>query len=289
MARIAGSMAATLRGYWAEAEAYQKLFYAVAAFLLVSALFHLGVLAVSGGSLLGNVSWRKPILFGEAFGLTSLSIGWVMTFLPKRRKLGWLLAGAFALAAVGEVFLITMQQWRGVPSHFNISTPFNTAVFAVMGMLVVLAEIVILSVALWSFFSLEAPRSLKLAIRFGMVLLAVSQVLGNLIIANGGKIYGVAGAMKVPHSLALHAVQVLPLLAFLLLFTEWSENRRTGLVAVAAVGYAGLIAVAIYQTFSGLAPFDLSFVAGLVLGVAGLSLTAAYATAAIGLRPFTSS
>ncbi len=70
-------MAATLRGYWAEAEAYQKLFYAVAAFLLVSALFHLGVLAVSGGSLLGNVSWRKPILFGEAFGLTSLSIGWV--------------------------------------------------------------------------------------------------------------------------------------------------------------------------------------------------------------------
>ncbi len=276
-------MAATLRGYWAEAEGYQKLFYAVAAFLLVSALFHLGVLAVSGGSLLGNVSWRKPILFGEAFGLTSLSIGWVMTFLPKRRKLGWLLASAFALAAVGEVFLITMQQWRGVPSHFNISTPFNTAVFAVMGMLVVLAEIVILSVALWSFFSLEAPRSLKLAIRFGMVLLAVSQVLGNLIIANGGKIYGVAGAMKVPHSLALHAVQVLPLLAFLLLFSEWSENRRTGLVAVAAAGYAGLVVVAIYQTFNGLAPFDLSLVAGLVLGVAGLSLTAAYATAAIGL------
>ena len=176
-----------------------------------------------------------------------------------------------------------LPSWRGVPSHFNGSTPFNTAVFAVMGMLVVLAEIVILSVALWSFFSLAAPRSLKLAIRVGMVLLAVSQVLGNLIIANGGKIYGVAGAMKVPHSLALHAVQVLPLLAFLLLFTEWSENRRTGLVAVAAAGYAGLVAVAIYQTFNGLTPFDLSFVAGLVLGVAGLSLTAAYATAAIGL------
>jgi hypothetical protein len=58
---------------------------------------------------------------------------------------------------------------------------------------------------------------------------------------------------------------------------------------VAAAGYAGLVAVAIYQTLNGLAPFDLSFVAGLVLGVAGLSLTAAYATAAIGLRPFTSS
>ncbi len=44
-------MAATLRGYWAEAEGYQKLLYAVAAFLLVGALFHLSVLAVRGGSL----------------------------------------------------------------------------------------------------------------------------------------------------------------------------------------------------------------------------------------------
>lgn len=45
------------------------------------------------------------------------------------RFLGWLLAGALSLANTGEVFCVALQQWRGVPSHFNNSTPFDAAVF----------------------------------------------------------------------------------------------------------------------------------------------------------------
>jgi hypothetical protein len=110
-----------------------------------------------------------------------------------------------------------MQQWRGVPSHFNYSTPFDAAVFNIMGTMIVLVEIVIVLIALWTFFSLKAPPSLAWAIRLGMVLLVVSQIFGNLIIANGipqvldfqsgefisegvnsAYIFGAAGSMKVP-------------------------------------------------------------------------------------------
>ena len=35
--------------------------------------------------------------------------------------------GLFAAASVAEVALITMQRWRGVPSHFN-ETAFDTLV-----------------------------------------------------------------------------------------------------------------------------------------------------------------
>ena len=110
------AMLGKLCSYWVQAESYQKFLYSVGALLIFSAVFHTGVLIVSGGALEGDVSWRKPILFGEAFGLTCLSIAWIMTFLPKRTVSGWLLAGTLGVANFGEVFWVGMQQWRGVPS-----------------------------------------------------------------------------------------------------------------------------------------------------------------------------
>src|SRR2546422_10569930 len=96
-------------------------------------------------SLEGDTSWRKPTLFGESFGLTCISVAWFLTFLPKRRIRGWLLAGTLGLANLGEVFLVGMQQWRGVPSHLNNSTPFDSAVFLAMGFLILVTGMVILA------------------------------------------------------------------------------------------------------------------------------------------------
>ena len=90
--------------------------------------------------------------------------------------------------------------------------------------------------------------------------------------------------MKQPHALALHGIQVLGALAWLLLFTEWSERLRLVVVLVAAVCYTGLVAVSAFQVFSGLAPFDLSPTAGLVLGTSAILLVAAWIAALAGLR-----
>ena len=132
-AGLARAIVATLRGYWTHAESYQKFLYVIGGLLVASAVFHLAVLLVTGGSWQGSVSWRKPILFGEAFGLTCVSVAWIMTFLPKRALSGWLLAGTFGLANSGEVIWVSMQQWRGVPSHFNFETAFDAAAFNVGG------------------------------------------------------------------------------------------------------------------------------------------------------------
>jgi hypothetical protein len=297
------AMASTVRTYWTQAEGYQKFLYVIGALFLLSGLFHAGVLLVTGGSLAGPISWRKPIIFGFSVGVTCLSIGWVLAFLPKHRLIGWLLSGTLGISFLVEVFLIDMQQWRGVPSHFNYSTPFDAVVFNIMGTMIVLVEIVVVVVALWTFFSLKAPLSLAWAIRLGMVLLVVSQIFGNLIIANGipqvldfqtgefiregvnsAYIFGAAGSMKVPHALTLHAIQVLPLLAFLLLFTNWSESRRLAAVIVAAAGYTGLVVVSTYQTFSGLTLFDISLLPGLGFGISAVNLIVVYAAALVGLR-----
>src|SRR5215471_15544098 len=254
---ISNVMLASLRGYWVEARRYQKFLYSVGSLLLASAVFHAVVLVVTGGSLEGDVSWRKPILFGESFGLTAIFTAWVMTFLPKRRFVGWLLALILGSANVYEVVWVCFQQWRGVPSHFNTSTPFDGSLFNLAGISIGFTGIAILVVTIWSFVRLDAPPSFVWAIRTGLVLLALGQVFGIPMIRLSSHTFAPAGNMKVPHALSLHALQVLPVLTWLLSFADWSEARRTRTVIVAAAGYVPLVAVSALQAFSGRAPLDL--------------------------------
>lgn len=276
-------MRASLAGYWREAAGYQKFLYRVGGLLLASAAFHAVVLVVTGGSLAGDVSWRKPILFGESFGLTTVTVAWVMGFLPRWRLPGWMLAAVLGVSYLYEVGWVSFQQWRGVPSHFNNNTPFDQSLFAVAGGFIGLAGLVLLTVTLLAFLGLRAAPSLAWAVRLGLLLLLAGQVFGLLIIRNDGPVLGAAGAMKVPHALALHGAQVLPLLAWLLLFTRWSEPRRTGVVLLGALGYILLVVFGAVQAFAGRAPLDLTL--GSMLGlVAGAVLCAgAYGTALLGL------
>jgi hypothetical protein len=93
-------------------------------------------------------------------------------------------------------------------------------------------------------------------------------------------VLGMAGQMKVPHAVALHAIQVLPGLAWLLSFTTLVERVRLRRVILATAGYTGLLLVNILQTFRGLAPLALDATAlvtlllslALLLGAAALTL-----------------
>ena len=78
----------TLYSYWTRAEAYQKFGYVIGVLLIGSAVFHTGVLIVTGGSLEGPVSWRKPILFGESFGLTAFVSNTTMALVDDGEVLG---------------------------------------------------------------------------------------------------------------------------------------------------------------------------------------------------------
>jgi hypothetical protein len=208
-----------------------------------------------------------------------------------------LLLGTFGVAMALEVAWVAVQVWRGVPSHFARGG-LDAALFAAAGVSIAVVAVLLVVVTVLAFRRLEAPPSMALAIRVGLVLLLVGQGLGGAIIANGTAIdrpptevdlavFGAARAMKIPHAAALHAVQVLPLLAWLLSFTALAEGRRTRVVSTAALGYSALVAASAVQTFSGLGPLDLS-VAGALLGLVGLVVLAApfaVALTALGRQP----
>ena len=255
-------------------QAYQRVGYAFGALLIVSGVVHGGVYLVDGGPWEGPLSWRKPIVFGLSFGLTLVTLTWFLTFLRPRRTTGWIVTVVLSLASFGEVFLISMQTWRGVASHFNEATAFDESVFSMMGMLVLLVALATVFITVRSFFRLDAPPSLSWAIRAGLVLMLVGQAVGVQMIAEGGNTFGAAGALKVPHAVTLHAVQVLPALALLLLLSAFSERERVRTVGLATIGYCALIAATMVQTYDGRSPLDLGLGSSVVT-LAGLALLVA--------------
>ncbi|WP_164203473.1 hypothetical protein [[Micrococcus luteus] ATCC 49442] len=278
-----------LRG-WQHLSAPAKLLAAVGLLMAASALFHAVVFLQSGTAWEGAVSWRKPVAFGLSLALTAVTLALIESRLRLRPVVSWLLLGALSAAFVLEAFLVTLQAWRGVPSHFNAATPFDSLVFSAMGMTVAVIVVVIVGLAVLSFTSAKpgAP-ALTLAIRAGLMLLVAGQVLGVAIIVVGesaalsgneaavfgpeGVVLGAAGILKSPHGIALHAIQVLPLLGWLVQRSAWPDARRRSAVWSAAAGYAVVLAVSVFQAYTGQAQFALS-IAALSAALAGVLLVA---------------
>lgn len=268
--------------------------------LLASAAFHGIVFLLSGTSWEGPLSWRKPILFGFSFGITAVTIGLIAANLRMRIGLAWGLLGSLGVASVAETALITMQAWRGVPSHFNFATAFDSAVFSAMGGLVSVVALVLVVLAIMTFTSLRTDSpSLAWAIRWGMLLLLIGQALGGAIIAAGvpavitgdeaavfgpeGVVFGEAGILKSPHGVAMHAIQVLPLLAWLAGRAGWLERNRMRAVLSAIVGYSALLGVSSFQAFTGQATLTLAVPALAVAGVGAALVVIPPAAVAVSL------
>jgi len=265
---------------------YQRFAYVCGALLIASGVFHGVVYLVDGGAWEGPLSWRKPIVFGLSFGIALATVSWLMGFLRPRRWAGWLVLGLYTFASVGEVVLISMQTWRGVPSHFNEDPGFDGLVFSVMGLLVTVVAALTVAVTIWALVRIDAPPSLAFAIRAGLVLMLVSQMVGVQMIVEGDNTFGAAGALKVPHAVTLHAIQVLPALALLLLASELPERRRLEVVGVGATGYAALIASTAVQAYSGHSPLDLGLVSTVLaaLGLGLLAVSAVFALRGVATR-----
>jgi len=240
-----------------------------------------------GGSWYGPVSLRKPMTFGLSFGLTLISIVWVTSFLHLRARARALLLGVFTAACALETVLVTVQAWRGVPSHFNLETTFDGLVARTLagGGFALVAVIVVLT--LTSFRANAAvPFSLRLAIRIGFVALVGAVIVGALMIAKGMRLvfagdpqaaYATGGTLKPIHGAAMHAILVLPALAWALSFTDWTERARTRAVLLATAGYAAIVGVVGVATLAHIEPEELplALITTGALGSAILLATAA--------------
>ncbi|MYT74231.1 MULTISPECIES: hypothetical protein [unclassified Streptomyces] len=214
----------------------ERLCHTTGAVLVVSGLVHAVVFAVDGGPWDGPVSWRKPVTFGLSFGLTLMALTWVTSYLRVGARLRGILLVVFAADCVLEVGGITLQAWRKVPSHLDMETGFDTAVslsLAVGGgvLLVLLTVFAVLSFRTRP----SGCTGMPLAVRAGFAVLLVGLASGAAMIARGVVLtrsghqeaaYHSTAALKPLHGVSLHAVLVLPALAWLMSRTAWRDRTK---------------------------------------------------------------
>ncbi|MDQ3537238.1 MAG: hypothetical protein M3415_00325 [Actinomycetota bacterium] len=291
---VVGAMRRSLRQLGRDASPPQRLAYVVGAVLIGVGLVHLLGFAVLGGPWVGPVAWRKPFAFGVSFGLTTVTLAWLSGYQHLGRRLQWWLLAPLAGANTSEVAWVGVQRARGVASHFNFDTTLDAALFVGGGVAIVVTVAVILTLTVGSFGRVDGPAGMAVAMRTGLVCLVIAQLAGGLMIYQGIiaveagaaqlTTWGDAGIMKVPHAVGIHGIQALPGLAWLLSFSAFDVGRRRMIAAAASGGYAGIVAVSVIQTLSGLAPWDLTAITGPVLVVSLAGFCGAAVAALVGLR-----
>lgn len=286
-----------LVSFWSRGQRTERAAYVVGALLLISGLIHLAILLIGGGSWQGPLSFRKPTTFGLSFGLTLVTIVWVSSFLRLSNRARAMLLGVFKVACALETALVTLQAWRGVPSHFNMETTFDALVARTLaaGGVALVAIIVVLTFAAFRA-NHRVPISLRIAIQIGFVALGGAVVAGALMIAKGMVLvfagdpqaaYTTGGALKPTHAAAMHAILALPALAWLLSFANWSERSRLRVVVVAAAGYVVLAGVVTVGNVIGLGLRELPAATLVLCAVGTVLLLAAgiLALSAVGRGP----
>jgi hypothetical protein len=261
------------------------------ALALLAASLLLGL--VDGRQVVGAPVWMKPAKFAASIAVTAPVLAWILGQMRgdrrwrRLRRAGTLISVVAALELVG----ITVQAARGVPSHFNNATRGDAALFAGMGVAITmlwLAELYVMIRALRYPFATPARAW---GIRLGLIGALVGGAVGFVMprptaaqlatlhaqrptplvgahavgVPDGGPGLPVSrwstegGDLRAPHFIGLHALQALPLAAWLLerrrrrgamgaaLTAEGASAASARPVVAFGVGWIGLLLVALWQ------------------------------------------
>lgn len=185
------------------------------------------------------------------------------------------------------MIVIITQAARGTTSHFNQTTPLNTALWFTMGAFIVVVWTMNLILAIVLMMQRMADPAFAWSLRLGIVISAIGMAVAFLMVrpmpeqaraiaghglhiigahsvgvADGGPglpVVGwstVGGDLRVAHFVGLHALQILPFLGWLLtrrrnFFALPTPNDRLALVWTFGVGYLSLVVLLTWQALRG--------------------------------------
>ncbi|WP_410813722.1 hypothetical protein [Micromonospora sp. 067-2] len=273
---------------------------AMAALAVVSAV---GTV-VDSRVLTGSPIWAKPLKFAVSFVLYGTTIAWMLSLLPRRSRAAERAATVIVAMALIEMVVIVGQVLRGRTSHFNGNTALDGALFAAMGLAIMVLFFAHVAIGIVVLIRRIPDRVAARAVGWGLglsllgMLAAVPMALPmqdpgiegisgahSVGVADGGPglpLLGwstTGGDLRIGHFVGLHALQALPILAILLtrfLGTRLDEHTRARLVVVAGGAYGVLTVLLTWQALRGqplLRPDALTLVAVAALVVATATAT----------------
>ncbi|MBW4700726.1 MULTISPECIES: hypothetical protein [unclassified Micromonospora] len=233
---------------------------------------------VDGRVLTGVPIWLKPFKFSVSFALYAATLAWMLAQLPRRSRIAEWSAGVVVATALAEMVVIVGQVLRGTTSHYNQTTPLNAALWQVMGIAIMVLFAAHLIVAVVLLVRRPTDRATTWAVALGLGLSALGMLAAFPMVAQdragpdgiaGAHSVGVpdggpglpivgwsttGGDLRIGHFVGLHAMQALPILAYLLrrYLGHWLDERsRVRLLVVAGAGYGVLTVLLTWQALRG--------------------------------------
>jgi len=236
------------------------IFYFFGWFCLLSFLACLLFLFFIQTKVLGINPMIKPI----KFFLSSWILGWTLGWLGYSLKDEGIMEAYSWMTIIVlnfENIYIFIQAYRGQLSHFNVSTPFNGAMFALMGLAIVLftSWTAYIGFLFWIRTFPELNDYYLWAIRLGFFFFVIFAFEGGLMGArlshtvgamDGGKGLPLVnwstrnGDLRVAHFLGMHALQILPLISFYAI-------KNTKATIIVALVYFLLVSLLLLQALMG--------------------------------------
>ena len=239
------------------------------AVLTVAFWFHavLAVLALAAMPfdhrlILGLSPWVKPLKFDLSTMIFILTVAVLLRALgPKtevwprvRRVIAWVVGWAMII----ENTIISTQSLRGVRSHMNYSTVLDGSLFALMGNCILLSTLAMATLlSLWCICRPTAVSQAALwGVRLGLVLFVAGSIEGVLMVKNGGHTVGAPdggpgmffvnwstghGDLRIAHFLALHALQLMPLIGLAVARLRLPSRAQITAVCVVCAGYVAIV------------------------------------------------
>ncbi len=223
----------------------------------------------------GESVWTKPLKFEASLALHFATLALAVSFVNLQTTWGtllWYAAVTSASATAFEVAYIVIQAARQQASHFNLATPFYAAMYVLMAIGAVVITIAAAAVggAVLSDADATVRPALQLSISIGLIggtilTLITAFRMGGALNHHAGveplnaprmPITGwslTVGDRRVPHFLATHMMQVIPLAGFALDRFFPSPIAIGGVLGVAGVWIAATV-VSFQQANAGL-PF----------------------------------
>jgi hypothetical protein len=217
--------------------------------------------------ILGLNPWVKPLKFDAsvvvflvtAAGILSGVVGWRRS----RLVIGW----GIGIAMMVEDFIISMQSFRGVRSHMNYGSAFDATAFSIMGVFIAINTLLVTwLLVLVCFNRTEWPKAIAWGVRLGLLALVAGSMEGVLMVMHGAHTVGAAdgspglffvnwsrqyGDLRVAHFFAIHALQAMPLLGWMLTRTSLTRRTQVLLVVAGFLAYMAVTGMLFQQAMAG--------------------------------------
>jgi hypothetical protein len=218
--------------------------------------------------VMGINPWIKPIKFAISITIYVWTVAWLLEYLRQPTWAKRIISWGISISMLIEIACIAAQAARGTTSHYNVNTPYDATIFSIMGGMI--AQNTLLALVLLILFFVgkyDVPRPYLWGIRSGLVIFLAASAIGGVMIAHRSHSVGVkdggpglpivnwstkGGDLRVPHFLGLHALQLLPIVSFLIsTHRSWSTSRKTAYVLALSGAYGLLIALLYFQAARG--------------------------------------